>query len=278
MTVDLLNHEEELTRADRKILEFIGSNTEEFLFMGIGQLARRLEVSEAKISRFARHAGYQDFKQLKQSVMQQSREKGPARKIARTLQKEEDFQVKKWLEYQKECLEKTIEENDPVIFESAAREIASADRVFIFSKNASDAMGELLFYRLRRIGIRVEKIPSGGSGMLEGLAQAGEGDLVIFFAFSKLSSQGRVILDCRKEAGYRTLAFTGRTYLMKEECADVNLYACRGEEKEYHSMTAAAAVVDALVLLVSKLTEEKTAKSLSRLHALKKKYGGASGV
>ena len=43
MTVDLLNHEEELTRADRKILEFIGSNTEEFLFMGIGQLARRLE-------------------------------------------------------------------------------------------------------------------------------------------------------------------------------------------------------------------------------------------
>ena len=95
MTVDLLNHEEELTRADRKILEFIGSNTEEFLFMGIGQLARRLEVSEATISRFARHAGYQDFKQLKQSVMQQSREKGPARKIARTLQKEEDLQVKK---------------------------------------------------------------------------------------------------------------------------------------------------------------------------------------
>ena len=81
-----------------------------------------------------------------------------------------------------------------------------------------------------------------------------------------------MILDCQKEAGYRTLAFTGRTFLMKEECADVNLYACRGDEKEYHSMTAAAAVVDALVLLVSKLTKEKTAKSLSRLHTLKKKY------
>ncbi len=61
--------------------------------MGIGQLAERLEVSEATISRFARHAGYRDFKHLKQSVMQQSREKGPARKIARTLQKEEVFRL-----------------------------------------------------------------------------------------------------------------------------------------------------------------------------------------
>lgn len=108
--------------------------------------------------------------------------------------------------------------------------------------------------------------------MLESLAQAGERDLVIFFAYSKLSAQGRVILECQKEAGYRTLAFTGRTYLMKEECADINLYACRGEEKEYHSMTAPAAVVDALVLLVSNLTKEKTAQSLSRLHILKKRY------
>lgn len=272
MTVELLKKEEELTRADRKILEFIGSNTEEFLFLGIGQLAERLEVSEATISRFARHAGYRDFKHLKQSVMQQSREKGPARKIARTLQKEDSFQITKWMEYQKECLEKTIEEMDPELFESAAREIARANRVFIFSKNASDAMGELLFFRLRRIGIQVEKISSGGSEMLESLAQAGERNLVIFFAYSKLSAQGRVILECQKEAGYRTLAFTGRTYLMKEECADINLYACRGEEKEYHSMTAPAAVVDALVLLVSNLTKEKTAQSLSRLHILKKRY------
>ena len=61
MTVELLKKEEELTRADRKILEFIGSNTEEFLFLGIGQLAERLEVSEATISRFER-GQFSDYK------------------------------------------------------------------------------------------------------------------------------------------------------------------------------------------------------------------------
>lgn len=272
MTVELLKTEEELTRADRRILEFIGSHTDEFLFMGIGQLARRLEISEATVSRFARHAGYQDFKELKSSILRQSREKGPAKKIARTLQKEENFQVRKWLEYQKECLEQTIAELDEERFRQAAEEIASAERVFIFAKNASDAMGKLLFFRLRRIGIPVVRIQGGGSEFLEGLAQVGEGDLVVFFAYSKLSRESRMILDYQKEAGYRTLAFTARTWMMKEECADVNLYACRGEEKEYHSMTAPAAVVDALVLSVSGITKEKTACSLSRLQSMKKRY------
>lgn len=272
MTVELLKEEEELTRADRRILEFIGSNTDEFLFMGIGELARRLEISEATVSRFARHAGYRDFKELKNSVVQQSREKGPAKKIARTLQKEENFQVRKWIEYQKECLERTINELDPEQFRRAAEEISAAGRVFIFAKNASEAMGELLFFRLRRIGIDVTKIQGAGSELLEGLVQAGDGDLVIFFAYSKLSREGRIILDYQREAGYRTLAFTARTWMMKEECADVNLYACRGEDKEYHSMAAPAAVVDALVLSVSVIEKEKTARNLSRLQDIKKRY------
>ncbi len=71
-------------------------------------------------------------------------------------------------------------------------------------------MGELLFFRLRRIGIQVEKISSGRiPECWKAWRRQAEGDLVIFFAYSKLSAQGRVILDCRKEAGYRTLAFTG---------------------------------------------------------------------
>ena len=56
---------ERLTPAEQRILEFIEGNREEFLFMSIGQAADRLEISEATISRFARHMGCQDFKELK---------------------------------------------------------------------------------------------------------------------------------------------------------------------------------------------------------------------
>ena len=62
----------ELTRAEQKILDYINTNTDAFLFLSIGQLAQRLELSDATVSRFARHVGCRDFKALKSLVLEQS--------------------------------------------------------------------------------------------------------------------------------------------------------------------------------------------------------------
>ena len=53
------------TKSDLKIMDFIENYTDEFLFMSIGQLAERLGMSEATVSRCARHLGYRDFKEMK---------------------------------------------------------------------------------------------------------------------------------------------------------------------------------------------------------------------
>ena len=98
----------------------------------------------------------------------------------------------------------------------------------------------MLHFRLRRLGLNVSLLPSGGSELLEGLAQAGEEDTVILFSFSKLSKEGRVLLEQSRRAGYRTLAFVSRTCMPLEERADISLFAYRGETQEYHSMAAPA--------------------------------------
>ena len=126
--------------------------------------------------------------------------------------------------------------------------LCSARRVFIHGKNASASLAQLLHFRLRRLGLQVSLLPSGGSELLEGLSQVGAKDLVVLFSFSKLSREGRVLLEHSRAAGYRTLAFVGRTCLSAEERADVSLFAYRGTEKEYHSMAAPAALLDALAV------------------------------
>lgn len=108
--------------------------------------------------------------------------------------------------------------------------------------------------------------------MLEGLSQAETGDLVIMFSFSKLSQEGKMILGYRKEAGYRTLSFISRAFVPEEERADIQLFAYRGEAKEYHSMTAPAALVDALVVAVSEQMGEASVENLSHLYHMKKTY------
>lgn len=61
-------------------MDYINTNTDAFLFSSIGQLAQQLELSDATVSRFARHVGCRDFKALKALVMEQA--SGPAVKMA----------------------------------------------------------------------------------------------------------------------------------------------------------------------------------------------------
>ena len=158
---------EKLTPAERKLLEYIEGNREEFLFMTIGQLAAKLEVSEATISRFARHLGCQDFKQLKNIVIEQNHLEGPAGKMAGTLftdGSESSFQAANYLRQQMFYLEKTMQQLDEQTFDAAIGEILSARRIWIHAKSASASMGQLLFFRLRRLGLPVVENPCPANG------------------------------------------------------------------------------------------------------------------
>lgn len=272
MCLDFPDQCENLTMAERSILEYIETHREEFLFMTIGQLAEQLGVSEATISRFAKHVGCQDFKRLKNLVILQSNPAGAAGKMAATIAGKEEFTPAGYLAYQQECLQKTIEAIEENTFEKAIKAITEAHHVFIHAKSASASMGQLLMFRLKRIGIPVSLLPSAGSEMLEGLARVTKDDLVIMFSFSKVSWEGRTILKEQEQTGFQTIAFTSRLHMKQSECADMNLYVYRGEEQEYHSMTAAAAVVDALIVGLSKTAGAESAKQLKRIRELKKKY------
>lgn len=260
----------ELTRAEQKILDYINTNTDSFLFSSIGQLARRLDLSDATVSRFARHVGCADFKELKSLVVEQA--VGPAAKMAETLSQNGGFSPAAWLERQQLYLQKTVQQLDQAEFDRAVEALAAARRVFLHGKNASSSLSNMLAFRLRRLGIPVWLLPSGGSELLEGLLQVGEQDLVVMFSFSKLSREGRIILEHSRTAGYQTLAFVSRTCIPPEEQADISLFAYRGEEKEYHSMAAPTALLDALTVAVTSRLGQRGTDCLERLHQLKTTY------
>lgn len=261
---------DKLTQREQYILEYIEGHREEVLFLSIGQLAAQIGVSEATVSRFVRHLGCRDYKQLKSLILKQNHLEGPAGKMAGTLFSGEGFGAVQYLRKQQQCLEKTIAHLEEAVFERAVQAVLEGKHVYIHAKSASASAGSLLFFRLRRLGLPVVLLPSGGSELLEGLAQAEAEDLVIFFAFSKISWEGHTILNCQKEIGYRTLCFTSRLILPKGDAADIDLYVNRGETNEYHSMTAATALVDALIVAVSEQLGAKGAMRLQRLHQLKK--------
>ena len=74
------------TKTEKKLIEYIIASPQEFIRMSIGDIARRIGTSEPTVSRFARHCGYNDFKELKGTVLRHlSEENPPAGKLISTL-------------------------------------------------------------------------------------------------------------------------------------------------------------------------------------------------
>lgn len=272
MTMNFPRMPEQMTKSESVILDYISGNPEEFLFSSIGEVGKKLGVSVTTISRFVRRMGCEDYKDFKRLVAEHNLSEGPAGKMLKTLSTDDGFSAESWLMRQQMYVEKTIETLNTDEFKKASEAVLHARRVFIHGKSASYSLAYLLMFRLRRLGIDAVLLPSGGSEVAEGLATAVTDDLVIMFSFSKVSREGRMILDCSRETGFKTIAFSSRTFVPEEERADIQLFAYRGEPREYHSMTAPSALVDALVMSVSEQLGERAVHALSKLHLIKKKY------
>lgn len=271
MTIKLTKDAKDYTKSDMRLAEYVEKFGDEILFMNIGQVAERLKMSEATISRCVRHLGFSDFKDLKKQLISEKAAGGAASKIVGTLEKE-DFAVESWFAWQQDYLRRTAEKLAQEDLDQAASYIKAAQKVYIYAKNASSSMAQLLFYRLRRIGIRVSLLPSGGSEIVEGLSHVEKEDLVILFGFSKMSKEGKFILDYQKNVGYKIVSFTSRNHIPDDEQGDIDLYVYRGESGEYHSMVAATALVDILVLTTAEKMKADATKQLKKVEALKKLY------
>lgn len=273
MTFVLPQTPHKFTAAEQTILEYIAMHSSEFLCMTIGQLSAALHLSEATISRFARHVGCFDFKHLKQVIVDQIVQKeGPAQKLANTLNAGQGGMLSDWIRQQQYQLEKTLELSDSSAFSDAVSAMRVADRVFLFAKNASRAPAQLLEFRLRRIGVDARLVSACGTALVENLALMRRGDLAVIFSFSKLSAEARLIFQHQKSAGYRTLLFTSRFYPDEINAPDIRLYVYRGEENAYHPMGAPVAVVEALALALSAVQKSDAVSQLETIQNLKSAY------
>lgn len=254
------------TEAERMIMDFIAACPAEFLVMSIQQLSARLGISDATVSRFARHAGFRDFKELRSAVAASTL--GPAEKIRTSI--EGGASASTYLEMQRDNLARTMEAVDEDAFRRVADELAAARRVLLLGKGAAACLVELLSFRLMRFGKQVVRL-APGSDVAEGLALADDRTVLVAFGFQRMPAEVEVAIDCARVVGARSVLFTGRRVLPSEPAADFTLTAYRGDPCDYHSMTSAVALVDALVVAVAARMGEEAIRRLDDLRALKRR-------
>ena len=263
----------EFTKTERRIMNYILENPADFIHMSIGEAARRVGTSEPTISRFARHCGYSDFKELKTALLERQEElHSPARKLASSMERPDTSSLEGMLRYQQFCIEKTLSFLNTKDVEDAISAIIKSRRIYIHAKGAALSMAQLLKFRLARFGLSLTILPPGSSELFEEMNFITPEDLLILFGFQNIPREARVLLDYREKTGCPAILFTSRICDFASGDGIIPLYIYRGEPTEYHSMAAPSALLDALVLLTGQRLGSRSKETLDEIFRLKEHY------
>lgn len=259
-----------LSQSHMKVGQWVLHNEPTVMISTEKDIAEKVGVSIATVSRFWQAIGFTNLKAYKQYLKEQ-RDITPAKKMSKTLIDIEYTDVHiHHLNRSIHHLQTTLNDFQREPFEQAIESIRQASRLMIYAPGPSLSLGELLGYRLRRFGIAVQLIRHMGSEMLEELIQMDESCVVLLFSFGRLLKEGEVLLQHANEVRCKTIVISDQMVIDTPVAYDLFLYADRGERKEFHSMIAPIFLIETLIIEIGK--QEKSLVYMEKLSDIRKKY------
>ena len=266
-----------LTKSEQRIASYLQASSDEAAFLTAAELARRLEVSEATVVRFARSIGFDGFPELRRCLQELFRLKvTPASRLRRKLADLQGGQghiLAKVVAMEVEYLTEALHSVDPADFDRAAEILLSGQRIFVSGTGPSRILADLAQLRLRRFGIPTVAITESGRDVLEKLLLLQPGDAVLAAGFHRITGELEAVVDQAHARGCRTVLLTDILAPAFKGRADVILAARRGPVSTFHSLTVPMTIVNALVLAVAMARPEESVGALNRLQELRAAYG-----
>lgn len=261
-----------LSEKEKGIVDYILKNESSIPYMSITEISKRLDTSVATVSRLWKKIGYKNFKEFKSRTIKELNIT-PASKVKTTIKKvNETHLINTIFSQHMENIEKTLECISKKSFNKAVNQILDAKSIYVHGPGPSSGLARVLKHRLNRYGLDIKLIDKGGSELFEDLINIEKNDVVIIFAFSKKLVETQVLLDHSKKTGYDTILFTDLLVSDMNDLADVVLYTCRGDIREFHFMASPMILIDCLIAAITIKMEAAAFKKLENISEIRNLY------
>ena len=195
-----------------RILDMVGDPA----LLSITRLAAQLGVSPSTLTRLATSLGYPGFPAFQQVLLAASLNatgkfySRQARTVLETASSTH-ARVARLCRENQGNIERFIERFDESEFEAMAEMIMASPRVAVHGIRQFHSVASFLVYGLRMIRSDVSLLDADGLGIAEGLAQMGEGGLLISTSCTPYSAQVVAVAAEARRMGIAILAITDRT-------------------------------------------------------------------
>ena len=268
----LTDHFNDLTKSEKRIANFLRKNQEESAFLSAGEIASRLDLSEATLVRFARSLGFSSYPAMR-SVLQDNfrrRVTHSARLRGRLNDLRDGGDIFERLTATEiDFLSQALDSIKREELNNAVEILHEHDRVFVFGLGPSVSLVDLLELRLRRFGREVVPLTNSGREFLEYLTMMGEKDLLFVICFFDQNPALKLVIDYANKVGATIIMLTDTLEAILGDKVDVVLSAKRGPIGEFHSLVVPMTVNNSLLLSLASMEQEKSMTLLDKLDNLR---------
>lgn len=274
-------HYKDLTKSEKQIADYLRKNQDEAAFLSVGELASRLDLSEATLVRFARALGFESYPAMREVLQENFRRRVTHSARLRTrlddLREAGDL-FERLVVSEMDYMTQSLVTVDRDALHRAVDLMKSRRRIFIFGLGPSVSLVDLMKLRLERFGRQVIPLTTAGREFLEPLVSMTADDLLFAICFFDISPAMELVLDYAREAHCPVIMLTDTLGSIIGERADVVLSARRGPVAGFHSLVVPMTIINALLLSLAG-EESSVLENLDKLDRLRerlKRYTGSA--
>ena len=244
----------DLTKSEKQIADYLRKNQEESAFLSVGELASRLDLSEATLVRFARSLSFDSYPAMREVLQENFRRR--VTHSARLRSRLDDLReagdiYERLVASEIDYMAQSLESVDREALHKAVELIKNRKRIFLFGVGPSVSLVEMMKIRLERFGRQIIPLTTAGREIIEPLLSMTENNLLFVICFFDVSPALQLVLDYARDVQCPSIMLTDTLGSIIGEKADVVISARRGPVSGFHSHVVPMTIINAILLAMA---------------------------
>jgi DNA-binding MurR/RpiR family transcriptional regulator len=270
----------QLTKGEKQIANYLLKNQDEAAFLSGGELADRLELSEATVVRFARKLGFESYPAMREALQENFRRRvGHSARLRSRLDdlREGGDIFEKVTVSEIDYLTEALQSVDRSSLQKAVTRIIACEHLFVFGTGPSISLVHLLNQRLTRFGKQVIPLTVAGRETLEPMMLMAKKDLLFAIGFFDVNPTLQIVLDYAREVKCPAILLTDTLGSVVGDKVDIVLAAKRGPVSAFHSLVVPMTIINTLLLEIANKNQEEVTTNLDKLDQLRERLKKTNG-
>ena len=266
---------DKMSKGHKKIAAYIFEHYDTAVFMTAAELGRAIDVSESTVVRFAAGLGYEGYPKFQKALEEWVKGKwSSVEKVgAKYKNSSQSELVASVLQADIDKISDTIENLDPVAFETATDAILAAKHVYVVGLRSCEPLADFLSFYLSMIrGDVILLRTTSMTELFEQMIRVTSEDVVVGISFPRYSMRTLKAMEFANDRNARVISITDSIHSPMCLYSSCNLLARSDMVSIVDSLVAPLSLINALVVALCVKAPDQARENLEELERVWANY------